>query len=293
MKTTVCIPAYNESKLIGEIIRRSKKIVDQVVVCDDGSTDETAKIASEAGAKVIRHEKNFGKGKAIKTLFDYVKKSNSDIVVTIDGDGQFLPEEIPKLIALIKNGKADVVTGYRFDNTTEMPLYRKIGNKMLDKITNLATDLPFRDTQGGFRAYSKKAIDTIEITSTGFGVDSEILIDASKKGLKILEEKITVIYNTGNKTSTKDPFSHSIDVTTSLIELIAIKHPLKFLGIPGLVLMVIGIIFAIIVITIFNESRYFSIPSTLVSLGSLSIGLMLLLMAIVLFSIRQTGKRIT
>ena len=181
MKTTVCIPAYNESKLIGEIIRRSKKIVDQVVVCDDGSTDETAKIAGELGAEVIRHEKNFGKGKAIKTLFDYVKKSNSDIVVTIDGDGQFLPEEIPKLIAPIKNGKADVVIGYRFDDTTEMPSYRKIGNKMLDKITNLATELPFRDTQGGFRAYSKKAIDTIEITSTGFGVDSEILVDASKK----------------------------------------------------------------------------------------------------------------
>ena len=92
-----CIPAYNEQEMISDIVSRCKKFVDEVVVCDDGSTDDTAKNAGEAGATVLGYKKNAGKGKAMKTLFDYVKKSNADVIITIDGDGQFLPEEIPKL----------------------------------------------------------------------------------------------------------------------------------------------------------------------------------------------------
>src|SRR4029077_7194688 len=102
----------------------------------------------------------------------------------------------------------------------------------------------------GFRSYSKKAIDVIDIKTEGFGVDAEILVDASQKGLKITEEKVTVIYNTGGKTSTKNPISHTFEVVSSLIEIIAIKHPLRYLGIPGIGLMIIGITFAVTVISI-------------------------------------------
>ena len=101
-------------------------------------------------------------------------------------------------------------------------------------MTNLASDLPFRDTQSGFRAYSRKTIEQIQFSTEGFGVDSEILIDASRKKLRILEEKVTVLYDTGGKTSTKNPVAHSGEVISSLIEHIALKHPLKFLGIPGM-----------------------------------------------------------
>ena len=126
---------------------------------------------------------------------------------------------------------------------------------------------------------------------TGVGADSEILIDAARKGLKISENKITVIYDTGGKTSTKNPISHSSGVIVSLVELIAIKHPLKLLGIPGLVLLLIGIAYSVVVISIFNEIRYFSIPSTLVALGSLIIGLILLLMSVLLFGITRSSQR--
>lgn len=157
--------------------------------------------------------------------------------------------------------------------------------------SNLASDLPFRDTQSGFRSYSKKAIDSIKITTDGFGADSDILIDASRKGLRISEEKVTVLYNIGTKTSTKNPATHVGDVVYSIVEKIAIRQPLRYLGIPGLICIIIGIIFTIIVVTIFNDTRYFSVPSTLIALGSLVMGILLLLMSAVLFSLSRAIQR--
>jgi len=290
MKKIACIPAFNEEKIIKNVIKKTLEFVDQVIVCDDGSSDNTTNISKNAGAHVITHNKNLGKGAAMKTLFDYVKNTDAEIIVTIDGDGQFLPEEIPKIIKPIKEKNADIVIGYRFDDD-KMPSYRKIGNKFLDKVTNLASELPFRDTQGGFRAYSKKAIDEINFNTKGFGVDAEILVDASTKKLKIVEEKVTVIYNTGTNTSTKSPISHSAEVIASLIELIAIKHPLKYLGIPGIILITAGIILGVFVLITFNDSRYFSIPFTLGSIASAIIGLILLLMSVVLFSMGTMSRR--
>jgi glycosyltransferase involved in cell wall biosynthesis len=288
MKILACIPAFNEENIIGDVVKKTLSYVDKVIVCDDGSFDNTFNEAKISGAEVIHHSKNLGKGAALKSLFNYARNSNFDVIVTIDGDGQFLPEEITKLVKSIVEKKSDIVIGYRFDDKTEMPSYRKIGNKILDKITSLASDLPFRDTQSGFRAYSKKAIDLITFQTNGFGADSEILINISKKGLRISEQKVTVIYNTGRKTSTKNPLSHSGEVITSIIELVAIRHPLKYLGILGIIFLIIGIIFSVVIISTFNDTRYFSIPFTLLSMGSLLIGLMLLLMSVLLFSINKS-----
>jgi glycosyltransferase involved in cell wall biosynthesis len=291
MLSVACIPAFNVGNQIAEIIKKSQKYVDKVIVCDDGSVDDTYLNAKLSGAIVLKHDKNLGKGGALQTLFQKAKDLQADIIVTIDGDGQFLPEEIPVLIEPIKIKQFDVVIGNRFLDTKEMPTYRKAGNKILDKFTKLAANLPFEDTQSGFRAYSKNALEKISFFTNGFGVDSEILIDAVNKDLKITEKNITVIYNTGDKTSTKNPVSHSMGVVASIIELIAINHPLKYLGIPGFILVVVGIIFSIVVLTMFNETRYFSIPSTLLALGSLVLGLMLLLMSVVLYSISHQSNR--
>ena len=293
MLTLACIPAYNEESVISKVVKEVQNYVDKVVVCDDGSTDKTSENANSAGAIVIKLESNKGKGAAMRSLFDYAKKENADIVVTIDGDGQFLPEEIPKLIKPVMNNQADIVIGYRFDDKDEMPAYRRVGNKLLDKVSNLATELPYRDTQSGFRSYSKKAIESIKITTNGFGADSDILIDASRKGLRISEEKITVLYNTGGKTSTKNPVSHVGDVIYSVVETISIRQPLRYLGIPGLILVIIGIAYTIIVVTIFNDTRYFSVPSTLIAIGSLVMGMILLLMSAVLFSLSRAIQKQT
>lgn len=287
----VCVPAFNEGKVIRRIVQECLQYSDKVIVCDDGSSDTTSQEAKSGGAVVLKHPQNKGKGAALKTLFKYARDLGPDVVVTIDGDGQFLPQEIEKITAPILKDEADVVIGYRFDSKEEMPGYRKMGNKFLDKITNMASDLPFRDTQSGFRAYSKKAINLIKFSADGFGADSEILIDASRKGLRISEEKVTVLYNTGAETSTKNPISHSGDVIGSLLDLIAIRHPLKYLGIPGVIFLAIGIGYSVVVVSIFNEIRYFSIPSTFLALACLIVGLMLLLMSVVLFSIGRAIRR--
>ncbi len=291
MVTVACIPAYNVEKVIFPVVKEIFNYVDKVIVCNDGSTDQTAKKAKEAGAVVISHEKNSGKGTALKSLFNYVKTINYDVLVTIDGDGQFLPEEIPKLTAPITKNESDVVIGYRFEDDSEMPGYRKFGNKVLDKMTSAASELPFKDTQSGFRAYSKKAIDKIKFFSEGFAADSEILVSASKQELKILEEKVTVKYDTGSKTSTRNPVTHSTDVIAKLIELIAVKSPLKFIGIPGTILVIIGLVYSGIVISIFNESGYFSIPSSLIALGSFIIGLVMVLASVMLVAINIGTRR--
>ena len=284
----VCMPAYNEENLIFDLIKKIEPFVDKVVVCDDGSTDKTEQKARDAGAHVIRHKKNLGKGGAMKSLFNYAKNIDADIVITMDGDGQFLPEEIPRIMKPVIEQKADVVLGYRFDDADDMPTYRKFGNKFLDKMTSLASELPFRDTQGGFRAYSKKAIQLIKFSTNGFGVDSEIVVNASKQNLKIVEEKVTVIYNTGGKTSTKTPLVHVSEVLKTILELVAIHHPLKYLGIPGIFFMIIGITIGIFVVITFNDTRYFSIPFMLISIATTILGLLLLLMSVVLFSISKS-----
>ena len=274
MLKLVCIPAFNEEKPITDVIKKSLSYVDQVIVCDDGSSDLTAEKAKIAGAVVIKHEKNMGKGHAMKTLFNYAKDIDADVMITIDGDGQFLPEQIETLLKPILENSFDVV----------------IGNKMLDRITKLAAELPFSDTQSGFRSYSKKAIQSIDFSTSGFGVDSEILINAVDKGLKITETEVTVLYDTGLKTSTRDPVSHSMDVIASLLESIAIHHPLKYLGMPGIFLLIIGLGFTTYSISNFNETGNFSLPPIITAMSSLIIGLILLLMSVVLYSVSYNRK---
>ena len=291
MSILVCIPAYNEGKVIDGVIQECFKFSDHVVVCDDGSTDNTYEVADAAGAHVIRHSTNIGKGEALRTLFKFALHSKDDIIVTIDGDGQFLPEEIPKLVSDIEQKKSDIVIGYRFDDATDMPNYRRFGNKMLDKMANMVTELSVSDTQSGYRAYSKDVIEKLNFNIKGFGADVEILIDAANKGFRISEQKVTVIYNTGSDTSTKNPISHTGEVVSTILEKIAIKSPMKFLGAPGIIIIMIGIYFATNTYMIYNDTGYFSIPFTLIGATFLVSGLVLFLMAAILFSVAKRSKK--
>ena len=291
MYVLACFPAYNEEGIIGNLIKKTLPLVDSVVVCDDGSSDLTSKEAKDAGAFVIQHSHNKGKGAALKSLFDFARHTNADIIVTIDGDGQFLPEEIPKLTKDIEDGKSDIVIGYRFETEKDMPSYRKFGNKVLDELSKQAANLNLRDTQSGFRAYSKHAIKKIYFKNDGFAADSEILIDASEKNLSISEHNVTVLYNTGTKTSTQNPVKHGSGVFISLLELVLMKRPITFLGIPGFIILIIGIISSAITLTMFNESGYFSVPFSLISIVFFTVGIMLLLVSGILFSINRAIQK--
>ena len=291
MHVLACVPAYNEQDHIGELIKEILDYVDSVAVCDDGSSDFTSKEAKNAGAYVIKHKKNLGKGAALRSLFNYAKQSSADVIVTIDGDKQFLPKEIPKLTKSIIEKPSDVVIGNRFDEKDQVPPYRKFGNKILDHATNIVTDIPIKDTQSGFRAYSKRAIEVMEFSNNGFSADSEILISIVQNKLRITEENVTVIYNTGHRTSTKNPVLHAGGVFASLIEMILIKHPLRYLGIPGIILIITGIVSSVYVLTVFNDIGYFSVPYTLLAIATLAFGLLMILVSGLLFTFNIQLKK--
>jgi glycosyltransferase involved in cell wall biosynthesis len=284
MKITIGIPAYNEENNIAGIITKLKKITNSIIVCDDGSSDMTAEISRNLGATVISHDNNRGYGAAINTLFQKAVEIESDVLVTFDADGQHRIEDIPKLLIPIEKNRADIVIGSRFlKNESDVPNYRKMGIKMITGVTNASISQKLTDAQSGFRAYSKRVLAEISPSEMGMGISTEILIKASSKDLKISEVPITILYP-GN-TSTHNPVSHGTSVLISTIKFTAIEHPLKFYGIPSLIFLVIGLIFTYSAVDFYIEFGRLNTNLTLVGAGTVLIGVVLLITAILLYSL--------
>ena len=285
MNVTIGIPAFNEEKNIAGIISKLKKYADTIIVCDDGSTDLTGKISEELGTIVITHEKNKGYGASINSLFLKAKELKTNVFVTFDADGQHRVEDIPIVTEPIINNKAEIVIGSRFLETKseEMPNYRKVGIKLITKVTNLSIKEKLTDSQSGFRAYSKKALDEIIPSDEGMGVSTEILIKASNLDLKMAEVPIKVSYE--GETSTKDPISHGSSVIFSTIKFTSIHNPLKFYGIPGLIFLGIGLGFIAWTIQIYSTHQEIITNVSLIGIGCIVLGAVLLMTAVILFSL--------
>jgi glycosyltransferase involved in cell wall biosynthesis len=279
----VCIPAYNEEKTIANIVKKSLNYADEVVVCDDGSTDNTAKMAKEAGATIISHKKNQGYGAAITSLFEYAREKKADIMVTIDSDGQHDPDQIPLLIDTILQHNVDVVIGSRFlDKQTNTPGYRKRGIKIITSASNYGTSFNVSDAQSGFRAYSKNAIDSIHPTEDGMSVSTEILLKISNKGLSLAEVPITISYD--GDISKRNPLSHGISVLMGTLKYISVKHPLIFYGLPGLILMIIGGIIGYTFLDAYLNRDVVFLGSLLASIILFLAGIILSATGIILFT---------
>jgi len=276
------VPAYNEEKTIAKMVLLSQKYVDKVLVCDDGSSDMTKEIAESVGASVIRHEKNFGKGVALRSLFEAGRKIDADIFVTLDADDQHDPDEIPKLLEPILRGEADMVIGCRFPFDSSIPVHRRLGNRILNFFTNLSAGRA-KDTQSGFRAYSRMALNVIDVTEDGLGVDSQIFLDAKEKGLKVVEVPVSTRYPKGVKTSKKNSLRHGSEVIFSIIELVSERRPLLFLGVPGLALFAMGGVSFVMVLLIFNETRQFAIGTAMLGVVSTLLGTLLIFGALILY----------
>lgn len=217
MKTIVVIPAFNEQATIGGVVEKSLQYADDVLVVDDGSKDNTSEIAKNAGASIIKHPTNFGKGVALKDAFNNV--DGYDVVVTIDGDGQHNPEEIPDLVKPILEGRADFVNGSRYIDGFEenTPAYRRVGQRVLDIATNVTAGTSVTDSQSGFRAFRGNTISCYKFRDPGFGIESEMIADAAENNLRILEVPITVKYDVENS-STKGPVSHGVGVLLKIVK---------------------------------------------------------------------------
>ena len=285
MKITVGIPAYNEEKNIAGIITKLKKYTNDIIVCDDGSDDLTREIAEGLGATVISHKTNKGYGAAINSLFLKAKELKTEVLVTFDADGQHRIEDIPIVTEPIKNDEAGLVIGSRFLDTKseDMPNYRKVGIKIITKVTNLSIKKDLTDSQSGFRAYGMEALQEITPSDDGMGVSTEILIKANNLGLKIAEVPIKVSYS-GN-TSTHDPVSHGTSVILSTIKFTSIHNPLKFYGIPGIIFLIIGLSFVGWTVQIYSESQQIITNVSLIGIGCIVLGTVLLMTSVILFSI--------
>jgi len=285
MKITIGIPAFNEEKNIAPIITKLKNITDSIIVCDDGSSDLTGKIARDLGAMVISHPKNMGYGAAIHSLFLKAKELNLDSLVTLDADGQHRIEDINSVIGPINDAVVDIVIGSRFlDEKSEgMPNYRKVGIKIITKVTNLSIKEKLTDSQSGFRAYSKKALQKITPSDVGMGVSTEILIKASNLELKVAEVPIKVYYD--GDTSTHNPVSHGTSVILSTIKFTSIHNPLKFYGIPGIIFLITGLGFIAWTIQIYTISQEIVTNISLIGIGCVVLGAVLLMTSVILFSI--------
>ena len=285
MKIIVGIPAFNEEKNIAVLIIQLKKIADEIIVCNDGSTDLTSKIAEELGATMINHEKNLGYGAAIRSIFLKSKDLDGDILVTFDADGQHRIEDINRVINPIINGESDLVIGSRFldESAKEVPRYRKAGIKLITKITNATIKKQLTDSQSGFRAYSKKVLNELNPSELGMGISTEILIKASAKNFRISEVPIKIVYD--GDTSTHNPISHGSSVLLSTIKFTSIEHPLKFYGIPSMIFFAIGLFFTYLSAQYYTDIGRLNTNLTLVGAGSMLIAVVLLLTGILLYSL--------
>jgi glycosyltransferase involved in cell wall biosynthesis len=286
LEIVVGIPAFNEEKNIASIILKLKKITNKIIVCNDGSSDLTNKIAEELGAIVINHSKNLGYGAAIRSIFLKAKEMNSDILVTFDADGQHQIEDIQNVVEPIMKKEADIVIGSRFleENVKDIiPDYRKFGIKAITKLTNISINENLTDSQSGFRAYNNEVINKIHPTDQGMGISTEILIKASQKKFLIVEVPIKISYE-GN-TSTHNPVSHGASVIFSTLKFTSMDHPLKFYGIPGGILSIIGLFFIVWTIQYFTQFGNFPPVLALIAIGSTIVGIILLMNAILLYSV--------
>lgn len=212
------IPCYNTENYIADVIAKTKQYVNEIIIIDDGSIDKTAEIASSLGATVVRHLHNKGYGAAIQSCFKTAKKEQADILITLDGDGQHDPSNIPTLLAPVLKGETDLVIGSRFMHSNMIPKYRQFGIKIINNLWNFGSKIKLSDTQSGFRVYSKKLLDSLTLTEDGMSISIEILEKSRREKINIIEVPISCSYHI-NQTFNVKAFSHGFTVALSVIKI--------------------------------------------------------------------------
>jgi len=292
----VGIPAFDEEKTIAKVVLESQKYADKVVVCDDGSSDLTGEIALRLGAEVVRHETNLGYGAAIQALFNRARELGADVLVTLDGDGQHDPRDIPNVVEPIKNGAADVTVGSRFIDkhlSSVMPWYRRAGIKFISRLAASANNTKHgvQDAQSGFRAYSGKCLDKLVVAENGMGASAEILINARKQGFRIKEVAASCNYSNGVRNHVHNPVRHGASVVMSIVKLVVEDKPLLLLGIPGILFLAAGTFFGTWMLQIYGTQNYIETNIALASLAFVLIGFFMLSTGITLYAIARLAER--
>jgi len=283
------LPMYNEEETIGTVVTRVLDYVDDVICVDDGSSDSSARIAESCGAIVHRHRVNRGYGGALKTLFAKAREMGADALIILDSDGQHDPADIPKLLKPILSAEADFVIGSRFvegGGSEDMPAYRRLGIKVITAASNLSSDLGIQDTQSGYRAFSKSAIERLRFDAEGMELSLEMLEDAHEKDLTIQEVPTVIRYDVP-KGSNFTALSHGFTVLAWAMISLSHKKPLLVLGLPGLGLFAAGAAMALNAINGISDSVDALIGPGLTSIWIGILGLAMMATGLVLQSARN------
>ena len=288
-RVTAIIPAYNEQVTIGSVVLKTKMYVNRVIVVDDGSTDKTVEIAVLAGAEIIRHKTNMGKGKALKTGFEVSK--GAQIIVTLDADGQHRSSDIPKLVKPIIDGEADIVNGSRYidGDDKNTPSYRRVGQTVLDKATNFNAKTNITDSQSGLRAFASYTIPAFKFREAGYGIESEMIIEAANAGFKIIEVPIGVRYDVDG--SKMNPVSHGLGVLVKVLQDIEFNRPLYYFTLPGVIMIAVGLISGLIFFGSYLNHESSSLASTTLAALLAIAGIFIAFTGIILHSMSRMIDR--
>jgi len=283
-KIIAAIPAYNEEQYIGTVVLRTRQYVDEVIVVDDGSTDQTANVARLAGATVIQRRQNKGYGASIQMLLAESKKKDPDIVVLLDADSQHNPDEIPSLIKPISEG-FDLVIGSREQQKSNIPPYRRIGQRVIAYFSYVLSGRKLPDSESGFRVFSRKAITLLEPRENGMAISAETIADAAEKGLKITDVPISITYT--EDSSTLNPLRHGLGVLTRIMAMISERRPLFFFGVGGGILLALGLTAGGRVLQILSTSSVMPVGTALISALLLIIGVLSIFTGIILHTLTR------
>jgi len=283
-RLVVVIPAYNEERFIGSVVLKVLQFVETVIVVDDGSTDSTREIAQAAGAVVIVHDQNSGKGRALNTGFSKAREYDPEVVVTLDGDWQHMPEQIEQIAAPILKGDADIVVGSRYlSGESDVPAARVLGHWGFNALTNILSGVSLTDSQSGYRAFSPRAVAELSFSSRSFSVESEMQFLAHSHEYKVVEVPIVIRYNDKPKRSV---LKHGFTVLDGLLVLVVQHRPLLFFSIPGVIALLIGMLAGIGVIMSYNASQTLAMGSALLFVLFMLMGLFFIFTGIILWALR-------
>ena len=280
LRVVACLPAFNEERYIASVLVRVRGLVDEVIVCDDGSVDLTGDIAEAMGVTVIRHERNLGYGAAIRSLFKVALEHGADLAVTLDTDEQHEPSEIGRLVDALKENDYDMIIGSRFteDNGNHVPGWRRVG---IGIINQLSANGEVSDSQSGFRAYNKKALESLVLTEDGMGLSTEILMKAREAGLRIGEVPISVRYHADS--STLNPVIHGLEVILTTVTHLSTRRPLLLFGVPGFIIVALSLVLWGFTLNMYTVTGYFSTPLAVVSMTATLIGLTLVTTSLIIW----------
>lgn len=266
------IPAYNEQDNISEVVHRARRHGDVLVYCD-GCTDSTAHRARKAGAKyVVEESPNLGYGGALDQIFHYARHYDYDRLIILDGDGQHDPDQIPQFSYALNN--ADIVVGNRFIGQHDTPVHRQM------VIRTINTLLGIGDSQCGFRAYSKKALNMIKLSDYGMGASLEVLHIARMNKLTIAETPCRILYK--EATHSSPTLIHGRMLVETLFWSLIWGRPLTVLAIPSSILGLYGLYSLSKLMYIYQTLNTFAIGLAIVGIGSILMGLMLFLSAVII-----------